>query len=109
MVWFYIPCNSPGRAAPGDIYTLQVETDDAKAWADSVGITFVETSAQERDGMQVALAPGEPSGNVTLAFETIIHEIFHTVAKGPARGSEPVVKLKKESKNGGSQGGGCSC
>lgn len=59
----------------------QVTTTDGRDFATSNNLSFIETSAQQRDGEKIKLPEGEESGNVTRAFEDILKEIYHYVSK----------------------------
>merc|ERR1719502_1388337 len=58
-----------------------VPTDEGRAFAEQNDLSFIETSAQQRDGDKIKLPDGEESGNVTRAFENILKEIYHYVSK----------------------------
>merc|ERR1711990_62990 len=58
-----------------------VKTEDGRKFAEANQLSFIETSAQQRDGDKVKLPDGEESGNVTRAFENILKEIYHYVSK----------------------------
>jgi len=67
----------------------EVSTEEGFQFADKNQLSFIETSAQERDGCKVQLNPDEPSGNVTRAFEDILKEIYHYVSKNNMDESAP--------------------
>merc|ERR1712193_177772 len=58
-----------------------VTTEEGRKFAEANDLSFIETSAQQRDGDKVKLQDGEESGNVTRAFENILKEIYHYVSK----------------------------
>jgi len=65
-----------------DLHHLRaVSTEAGRAFAEANNLSFIETSAQQRDGEKCSLSEGEESGNVTRAFENILKEIYHYVSK----------------------------
>merc|ERR1711988_613878 len=52
-----------------------VTTEEGRSFAEANNLSFIETSAQQRDGEKCKLGDGEESGNVTRAFENILKEI----------------------------------
>merc|ERR1712070_449871 len=58
-----------------------VTTEAGRSFAEANNLSFIETSAQQRDGEKCKLGEGEESGNVTRAFEDILKEIYHYVSK----------------------------
>jgi len=57
-----------------------VSTEEGRNFAEKNQLSFIETSAQQRDGEKERLPEGEESGNVTRAFEDILKEIYHLVS-----------------------------
>lgn len=55
----------------------QVSTSDGREFAEGNKLSFIETSAQQRDGEKIKLPEGEESGNVTRAFEDILKGHSH--------------------------------
>jgi len=96
-----------------------VSTEDGRKFAEKEGLSFMETSAAQRDGEKpgVKLNEGEESGNVTKAFENILQEIYYFVSKnrevepGPSGpGSKDGINLESkptEPTDKGKQG--CAC
>merc|ERR1712023_586185 len=76
----------------------EVSTDDGRVFAEKNQLSFIETSAQQRDGCKVQLNPEEESGNVTRAFEDILKEIYHYVSKNNM--DEPASKAYSAGKGG---------
>lgn len=54
-----------------------VSTEEGQEFARMNSLTFIETSAQQRDGDKIKLREGEESGNVTRAFESLLKETYH--------------------------------
>jgi Ras-related protein Rab-11A len=101
-----------------------VSTEDGRNFAEQNHLSFIETSAQQRDGEKMKLPPGEESGNVTRAFEDILKEIYHYVSKSHtgmaddsgassrysgASQNQGVDISKKEGTGEAPQKGGCQC
>merc|ERR1711907_56685 len=90
-----------------------VTTEEGRKFAEANNLSFIETSAQQRDGDKVKLQDGEESGNVTRAFENILKEIYHYVSKNTLGGSDerfdpkPAVNLVDPSSNNDKKPAGC--
>jgi GTPase SAR1 family protein len=50
----------------------QISTEEGRNFAEKNELSFIETSAQQRDGEKERLPMGEESGNVTRAFEDLL-------------------------------------
>merc|ERR1712159_86131 len=93
-----------------------VSTEDGRKFAEQSKLSFMETSAAQRDDQKpgVRLNDGEESGNVTKAFENILQEIYYFVSKnreiepsvgGPTPdGRADLAKPPAEPTTGGKQG-----
>merc|ERR1712086_298338 len=66
-----------------------VTTEEGRNFAEKNQLSFIETSAQQRDGEKEKLPEGEESGNVTRAFEDILKEIYHYVSKTSVAANTP--------------------
>jgi len=86
-----------------------VTTEEARNFAEKNQLSFIETSAQQRDGEKTKLPEGEESGNVTRAFEDILKEIYHYVSKNHGmddpQGSKPFPGSGGVDISGGGKGG----
>jgi len=95
----------------------QVSTSDGREFAEGNKLSFIETSAQQRDGEKIKLPEGEESGNVTRAFEDILKEIYHYVSKsnnledskgaGGLNPSGNAINLNSTGGDGAPKKGGC--